>query len=610
MRHTTLCASLLALIAASPALAQETTAATDDIVISANLIPLDQDRTGVKVAVVDDADLRKAGQAPLTDTLARLPGVTVTRNGGFGTSTTVRIRGAEGHYVPVYIDGILVTDAASAQPVFDMGAMMTADVGRIEVLYGSQSALYGGSAVGGVINIETRAALDEGRHSRFALEAGSNNTRAASIGFTERTDRVEQALTLSHLHTDGFSASKNGTERDGAEATRLSYATRYQMNDALAVGGSAFAAKGWNDYDGYDMVTYEPADEANRAHKSEVGARVFAEYATGATTHTVALTSYRVKRRYDTAFDTSHFDGGRIGLGYHAATDLSDRIKLVYGGEVRKETAETTGFVGGQASSIDKGLFVQGLFTPREGLDLSASLRADHNSDFGSHVTGRLAFAAQVGAATTLRGALASGFRAPSLFERYTKSTYVVGNPDLTPEESTSVELGVDQDFGAGRVSATLFQIKTDNLINYVWGPVGTYENLPGTTTRKGAELSGEWALSDRVTLTGGYTYIDATDATGARLKRIPRHDLNLGLEAMVGAATTARIDLRHASGVMDAGGELEGFTVVNLGATHALSDSAEAYLRIENLFDEHYQVIKGYSTPGRSVYAGLRARF
>lgn len=591
MRHATLSASLLALIAATPVLAQDTApVAGDEIVISANLIPLDQDRTGVKVAIIDDEDLRKAGQAPLTDTLSRLPGVTVTRNGGFGTSTTVRIRGAEGHYVPVYIDGILVSDTASAQPAFDMGAMMTADVGRIEVLYGSQSALYGGGAIGGVINIETRAALDEGRHTGLALEVGSYGTRAASASFTEKTDRIEQALTLSHLHTNGFSAARKGTEADGAEATRLSYATRYQVNDALAVGGAAFAAKGWNDFDGYDMVTYEPADEVNRAHKTETGARVFAEYVTGATTHTLALSSYRIKRRYETAWGSSRFDGGRIGLDYNAATDLSDKVKLVYGGAVAKETAQTSDFVDGRASTIDKGLFVQGLFTPRDGVDLSASLRADHNSDFGTHVTGRLAFAAKVGAATTLRGALATGFRAPSLFERYTKSAYVVGNPNLTPEESTSVELGVDQDFGAGRVSATLFQIRTDNLINYVWGPVGTYENLPGTTTRKGAELSGEWALSDRVTLTGGYTYIDATDATGARLKRIPRHDLNLGLEAMVGAATTARVDLRHASGMMDAGGELPGFTVVNVGATHALTDTAEAYVRVENLFDKDYQ--------------------
>lgn len=607
-----LSASTLALIAAPLAHAQTTDApiVLDEVVIVANRIPTAQDRTGVKVAVVRDADLRKAGQAPLTDLLGRLPGVTVTRNGGFGTSTTLRIRGAEGHYVPVYIDGVLVTDTASAQPAFDMGAMMTADVGRIEVLYGSQSALYGGSAVGGVINIETRAAIDDGRRNSFALELGSYGTRAASWTYADKTERMEQALTLSHLHTDGFSASKAGTERDGAESTRLSYATRYHVSDALTVGGAAFGVKGWNDYDGFDMKTYAPADATNRAYKQEVGARIFGEYAAGASTHLLELSGYRINRRYQSAFDNSRYQGERLALAYRGTTDVSDQLKLVYGGDVLRETAETSDFAGGQVSTINRGLHAQALWTPRAGVDLSASLRADHNSDFGTNITGRLAFAAALSEATTLRGALANGFRAPSLYERYTKSSFIVGNPNLKPEDSVSVELGVDHQFGAGKVSATLFQIKTDNLITYVWGPVGTYQNVAGTSTRKGVELSGEWALSDRLTLTGGYTYIDATDAKGEPLKRIPRHDLTLGVEAAIDDATTARLDLRHAEGAYDTGGKLDGYTVVNIGATRALTDTAEAYVRVENLFDTDYEVIKGYSTPGRSVFAGLRARF
>jgi len=190
------------------------------------------------------------------------------------------------------------------------------------------------------------------------------------------------------------------------------------------------------------------------------------------------------------------------------------------------------------------------------------------------------------------------------------------GNPNLDPEESTSLEAGVDAQLGAGQVSATLFQIKTDQKIEYRYmgapGGVALYEvqNLPGTSTRRGIELSGDWALSDRLGLTGAYSYIDAKDASGARLARIPRHDLNIGLVARLDAATTATIDLNHASGLIDRGAKMPGYTVVNIGASRALNDRAEAYLRVENVFDRDYEVIRDYATPGRSVYVGLRGRF
>ncbi len=614
----TVATSLIALALATPAWAQDAPAtqiALDELVITANLVPTAQDRTGVKVAVLRDEELRRAGEAPLTDVLARLPGVSLTRNGGFGTSSTLRIRGAEGYYVPVYIDGVLVTDPAATQPGFDMGAMLASDVGRIEVLYGSQSALFGGSAIGGVINIETRAAQAEGRENRFALEGGSYGTLAASWNYAQRTAAFEQSLTLSHLKTEGFSASSAGSEKDGAEATRLSYSTRYQVNDTLAVGASAFAQRGWNDYDGGTL------DTDNRAHKEETGGRVFAEYSLGDSTHRIEASAFQIARRYVTPTTESLYDGGRRKLAYTGSTTLSDALRLAWGADATREEAELTALPGGTRHTSTTGLFGQALYSPRAGVDLSFSLRGDHNSDFGDFVTGRLAGAVAVSDALTLRGAIGTGFRAPSLSERY--AVYDAGqwgvyrgNPNLKPEESLSLEAGVDAQLGAGQVSATLFQIKTDEKIDYLYmgapGGVALYEvqNLPGTSTRRGIELSGDWALSDRLSLTGGYSYIDAKDASGARLARVPRHNLNLGLAAKLDEASRATVDVNHVSGLIDRGATMPGFTVVNLGATRTLNDRAEAYLRVENVFDRDYEVIRGYATPGRSVYVGLRGRF
>jgi vitamin B12 transporter len=155
---TRLSVSLLALLIAMPATAQdggETDVLLDEIVVTANRTEVDAKRTGVSVQVVDAAEIKQAGDASIASVLNRLPGTTVTTQGPVGTNTALRIRGADKRYIAVYIDGIRVTDPTQTETSYDFGSLLAADISRIEVLRGSQSALWGGSAVGGVINITT-----------------------------------------------------------------------------------------------------------------------------------------------------------------------------------------------------------------------------------------------------------------------------------------------------------------------------------------------------------------------------------------------------------------------------------------------------------------------
>jgi vitamin B12 transporter len=151
--------SLIALIAALPVHAQ-TTIELDEIVVTANRTATDAKRTGTSVQVVDADDIRTAGDTTVAAILNRIPGVTVTTQGPVGTTTNLRIRGADRRYIAVFIDGIRVSDPTQTETAFDFGSLLAADISRIEVLRGSQSALWGGSAVGGVINITTHERLE------------------------------------------------------------------------------------------------------------------------------------------------------------------------------------------------------------------------------------------------------------------------------------------------------------------------------------------------------------------------------------------------------------------------------------------------------------------
>jgi vitamin B12 transporter len=614
MNRTTL--AVLAALAATPAPAQDIELA--EIVVTALRTAIDRLRTGVSVSVLGQGDLAPAAGQTAAGALARLPGVSLAASGPFGNPAALRIRGADARYLAVFVDGIRVSDPSGTTVSFDFGALPSADIGRIEVLRGSQSALWGGSAVGGVIALETRAPAEDGTTQTVTAEAGSYGTARLSYGITRRDDRAELAFTATALRTDGFSAASAGTEPDGAEALRLSFSARYALTDTLTLGGALFTQRTVQDYDGYTPA-FVLGDADNVQTRTETGARVFAQIAAGATSHTLDATLYDIARAFDQEGALSAFDGRRLTLGWQATTELSPALTLVYGADVSREEAAYSNLPGGVADTTIAGAFLQALWAPSADFDLSAAVRLDRNSAFGTFPTGRLAASWRPGLGTTLRAALATGFRAPSIDERfgdYPGFFPFVGNPNLTPEESLSAEIGIEQALGGGTLSVTAFRLETDNLITYVFGAPATLENLAGTSVRQGVEIAADLPLSDRVTLGLAYTYTDARRPTGARLTQVPYHLLNLSLGGDLTDRLSADLSLTHAAGRLDndantfAVVEMPDYTVLNAGLTYDVTDATQAYLRVENLTDEVYEQVNGYATARRSVFLGLEARF
>jgi vitamin B12 transporter len=610
-----LCSAAASAIAAGAACAQEVFD-LGTIVVSPNRTPTEINRTGTSVSVITEDDIRAAGDVPVVDLLQRLPGVTFTQNGPFGNAANLRIRGADQRYVAVYIDGIRVADPSLTQTGFDFGSLLSSDIARIEVLRGSQSALYGGSAVGGVVSITTRRATEEGFYQEAAAEAGSYGTIGGSYGFAYKSGRFDAALSISSLYTDGFSAASAGTEDDGARATRFNLNAGYELTDSLYIGFAGFYQDTWQEYDGFDPVTFVLTDLDNEQDRREAGARIYAEYDAGATVHTFEITGYGVDRDFDESGVQSSFEGRRIGAGWTATTEVSSDLALVYGIDAYEERARYTNIRSGEESIADIGAYVQSLWSPTDTLDVTASYRYDDNNDYGGFDTGRIAVAWRPAPGTTVRGAIATGFRAPSLDELYGDYPLFgfVGNPALEPEESESYEIGIEQEFANGAIlSATLYRLNIDNLINFQFGvPTSTLVNLPGQSVRQGVEIGGTLPIGDRVSLNLAYTYIDAQDPSGGQLTLIPKHDLVVGVEAEVTDRLTAEFSIQY---VADRLGDfpvapMDDYTLANANFTYDLGEGRAAYLRVVNIFDEDYELVPGYNTSGQAFYVGLRATF
>ena len=638
--------SIVALVAALAVPAQAQEIELDEIVVTANRTETERSRTGASVSVIARADLQRAGNS-LKDSLAREPGFSLASQGPYGNSANLTLRGAQGRYIAVFVDGIRVDDPSGFTTSYEFGSLMSAGVGRIEVLRGSQSSLWGGSAVAGVISVESPKAWDEGTHQEVTVEGGTQGSATLSYGLTQKTGPLELTLNASLVHTEGFSAAASAelvvnnsrtqipaSEADGAEAVRLSFGVRYALNDILTIGGNLFLHRLQQEFDGFSYNLGIPIDADERQNMDEQGARVFAELQTGNTQHVLSLSNYQIARDYfSIGQSTSSYDGERNRLDWTATTDFGDGLRFVLGADATDELADVfTGATNTRESVWTAGIFAQGLWALSEDLDLSGTLRRDQNENFGGFSTGRVAMAWRPSADLTLRAAAATGFRAPSLNELYADYSVAnpnvnnpsfANNPNLSPETSQSFEFGIEKVFAnEATLALTAFRLNIDNRIGnrctvaLVNGgcPSFSYmpDNFPGKSVRKGIELSANLPIHNYGSLNLSYAYLDANSATGTRINGVARHNLNITLSHDLNDRVTLDSGLRHVAGLTDVftAQALKDFTTVDLGASYAVSDTAEAYLRIQNLFDAKYQEASGYNTPGRAAFVGLRAKF
>lgn len=602
---TTTTAGALCALCTAPALAQEVLD-LDTITVTANQTATDLERSGATVEVIDAGEVRASPRVRLADRLTFEPGISASANGPLGTTATLRIRGLGGAYVPVLIDGIDVTDPASSGGGFDFGGLTNAGLGRVEVLKGSQSARYGLNAVGGVINIESLRPTEDGVHGFVEAEAGSFDTRRGVLGLTARTDRTDLAFSISRIETDGFSASAFGTEDDGYDATQANLYARHQVTDIFAAGLSALYIDSRAEFDEFGGDGARPFDEYNK--REVTGLRLFSELVTGPVSHELSLSTFETDRVSFSNGTGDPFKGTRERIEYRGSYDTGGIWTLNFGGDYTEEEDLN--------QKIDiAGLQAELLIAPLRSLDLAFSVRHDDHSEFSGELSSRAALAWRIRDDLILRASASDGFRAPTL----SQLDPFFGNPEFQPETSVSYDLGLEKRFAdRGFVRATLFYTEIDDQIFFdgtstrCASTFGCFEQ--GDFEAEGVELSGSYAINDALVINAAYTFTDAQQ-NDARAARVPRHDFALGFDAQMSPKLAAQFTFQHIAGIEPSGfapaaNKVGDHTLVHVNTAYQVNDSVEAFLRVENLFDEDYETAGGFNTSGRAAYAGLRASF
>jgi vitamin B12 transporter len=605
------CAAI-GLLAPLPASAQQ---ALEEIVITANRTPSDINKVGSTVEVISREELDKQKQTYLKDYLERLPGVTFGQNGPPGSAGTFQIRGALGQYVKILIDGIDISDLASTQSVASFEHLLVDDIERIEVLKGPQSTLYGSEAVGGVISVTTRRAK-RGLAARANVETGSYNTKRAGATVSYGTAKGDVSFTAQGLETSGFSAADENagnTERDGYHNRTFSGRAQYRFNETLRVFFAARSTNAKIQTDGFPFPAFTLADDDSHSTFDLKAIRGGAEVSLfdGRFVNTFSLQRTSIDREVFSSFP-GVFESDRTKYEYKGVARFSAAFSMLVGADYDQAKA----FFGNDADAKTTGLFAQALVEPIKNLNFTAGVRHDDHSNFGTFDTYRLTGAYYIPkSGTKLRATYGTAFRAPSLYELNAPPFFgsPIGNPDLKPEDSEGWDAGIDQTLNGGKVrlSATYFDLNIGNLIQYT--SVNGYQNVSGTTNRRGVELSGKARLTSWLATSVSYTYTDAEAANGQRLIRVPRHVYSVGLDMTpierLSINATAHIvrdtlDIDPVTFAQDY--VLDDYVLINAKVTYAVSDDLSLYVRGENLLNQEYQTIQGYGTSDLAVYAGL----
>jgi len=639
------------LLATSAASAQTATPAMDsslleDVVVTANRSAQSAERVGQSVTVLMAADITTSQTVGVADLLIRTPGVSLSRNGGIGAATALRIRGAETDQTVAVIDGVKLNDPSGTGGGYNFGNLLVGDIARIEVLRGAQSTLWGSQAIGGVVNIVT-AEPTRPFQAGLDAEAGSRGTTYLRGNIGGLTERVTWRLAGSHYQSDGFSAFARGVEKDGYENFGLSGRARIRVTDGVSIDLRAVYSDGTAGADGFPAPTFAFADTRETASTRELvtytGLNV--DMLDGRLSHRLAYAYTRTDRESrnpDQAVTAVTFDAEGLNrrFEYQGVFDVQKGWTATFGaeheGSAFSSASPSSSRPNPPRANADVGIY--GFYAQLQaevidGLTLTGGVRRDEHDTFGGKTLGQAAAAWSLNAGSTvLRASFGQGFKAPSLYQLYSD----FGNTTLQPEAADGWDAGVEQHLLDGSLTlvATYFLRETTNQIDFIScastvtpasAPLcfrngarrfGYYSNI-ALTAADGVELAADYEIGS-LTINANYTRTDTENRTpganlGRQLARRPKEAANLTVGYVWPIGLSTAIALQHAGDSFDNASNttrLEGYTLVDLRASYPLGETLELYGRIENVGDEVYETTRHYGVAGRGVFLGLRARF
>jgi vitamin B12 transporter len=606
---------------------------------------------GVSADVVDRARIEERAASSLLPLLQDVAGIATARTGGVGGQASAFLRGGEARFVRVLVDGMPVNQPGGA---FDFGTALPFELERVEVVRGAASALYGTDALAGVVQLVTRhpppgeppSVRGEAEGGRFGWQRYLASTSGAD-------DRFDWNGGAQRLTTDNAEPNSRFDQTAAAAALGFRVDERTKARAVVRFDGSRVGTPGPAAYGPPDLdASFERDDlvvsasvrraDVRLAHQLHVGYARTSQLSLDPVDSGCFVPEGEGRTGSFPYCDFPSAEGflnrtSRFLAGYQAEASLGSAQLLTAGAEVEHET----GAIGDRSADLlrpertNVGVYAQDRLLLGGRTYLTLGARLESNGSFGTRVVPRAALAFRLrdgDDATTLRASAGLGIKEPSFFESYGESLFAKGNPDLKPERSATVDVGIEQRLFGSRLRAvlTVFDHDYRDEIAYTADPntfVGTYVNL-GRTRARGVEAALDARPWPWLLLDGAYTFLDGeilegpsdfdpVYAPGRPLLRRPAHQASASARLRLARAslglTLAYVGARADSDFVglgladDPSFRNPSYTRLDARLRVRVGGPVEAFLIGENLLAERYQEVLGYPALPRSLRAGVR---
>lgn len=601
-----------------------------DIVVTASLAPVAIEDAAVSATIIDEKRIEALGQPQAVDLFRLVPGVAVSVSGARGTQGEVRIRGAEARHSLLFVDGIAMNEPAAANAArFEM--LATENLGRIEVVTGPQSALWGSEALGGVISLETPDPISSGLGLSASGEYGSDDfARLSASGHTGgETSGVSANVSL--MRSDGIDILGGGAgDKDGFRNVTASLKAVARPGEDGEIGIVGRYVDHLSQFDSNDPVTFLRASTSDETRTKTGAVRVWAKLGLDADSPWSFIVSGQyLHSRNLNSDDTGPLNrstGTRLKLDAQLVRRFANQTLIVRAEREDEDyTTRDQQYFGLTNKDVSRGrsaLVGEWRSEWSRLLSTDVAVRRDAFNRFKDATTWRANAVLHPLPGLSIHGGYGEGISQPSFIDLYGFFPgSFIGNPDVTVEQSKGYEIGLRWRGKGYGIGITGFHSTLEDEILTVFDANfnSTTANASGKSKRKGIELSADATPLAGLRISANYTWLKADELKTAggnpiREARRPKHSANLIADYKAGPITVGS-SLAYVGKRRDtdfdifADVTLKSYVLASARVAYSITPAVEAFARVENLFRERYQDVVGYAAPGRTVYAGLRVR-
>lgn len=583
----------------------------DDVVVTATRTPLPRDAVIADISVIEAEEIQRAGQSTLIELLQRQAGIEITSNGGAGTTAGIFIRGTNTNHVVVVVDGVRIQSATLGTTTFENLPVELID--RIEILRGPASSLYGPDAIGGVIQIFTKKGSD-GFKPYLSLGAGSYDTRIATGGINGKIDDTSYGINLVAKNVRGFSAlDANNTALNDNDSYR-NFSASANLNHQIAnghnIGLQFLNSQGTNQFD-------------NRFNGSGFSSKAKSEQQSLALTSSNQLTSFWLsKLRLAEGRDNSiTFDEFSLAQGDRFNTKQTQiywqndfslpigTLTLMYD-KLKDSVDSNTDF--DKTKRTNEG-YVASYLANLGAHSLHASLREDHNSQFGNYVTGGLGYAYNINQQWRVSGSYGNAFKSPTFNDLYFPG---FSNPNLRPEKSDNLEASIKYTTIDASFSATAFENRIRDLIGFDLNTF-TVENIAKARIQGLSFAASKQFDQLDISAVADFQSPRNRETDNLLVRRANRNGkLNVGYKRQDWYFGTEVISASKRYNDNANTLSMGGYTVVNITSQYNINPDWQINARLNNLFDKKYNLALdgnpatsgfAYNTPGANLFVNVR---